>query len=277
MNTNPISFAEQAADNLHQLRKTMPLIHNLASSVSANLTAGVLLAAGASPVMAHAATEVEEMVSKSQALVLNIGTLDDVKVSSMFRAGRRASEHGVPIVLDPAGAGATRLRTDAAHNLLTGLHIRVVRCNPSVMLALGGKTASTRGVDSIHTVDEAKNAAEQLARETGVVAVVTGKEDFVTDGTRSLWVHNGHALLDRVAGSGSGSTAVIAAFVSIYPDVLVAAATALAYYGFAAEIAAEKAPGPGSLVPHLLDALYLMQPDELKAGCRIDTVETPSP
>ena len=148
-------LARKTAENLRKIRATKPLIHNITNFVVMNFTANILLATGASPVMAHAENEVEEMVGFAGALVLNIGTLTDVWVESMLKAGRRATELGKPIVFDPGGAGATALRTAAAKRILAATKVSVVRGNASEILSLSDQKGGGKGVDAIHSVEDA--------------------------------------------------------------------------------------------------------------------------
>jgi len=263
------ALARKAAENLKKIRASKPLIHNITNFVVMDTTANVLLACGASPVMAHADNEVEEMVDLASTLVLNIGTLTDAWLITMIKAGRRASTLGKPIVLDPAGAGATTLRTNAATAILFQTWVNVVRGNASEILSLSGQNGATKGVDSMYTVVDAVAHACRLARELGTTLALTGATDLVTDGRRALAVEGGHRLMPYVTGIGCSATALIGAFLTVDNDPLTAAATALAYYGVAGEIAGTKATGPGTFFIHLLDALYALQPDELEARCRI--------
>ncbi len=264
-----MDWAAQAAGNLEAVRAGKPLVHNITNFVVMNFTANILLAAGASPVMAHAENEVEEMVAFAKALVLNIGTLDDGWIASMLKAGRKATELGVPIVLDPVGAGATRLRTEAAKRILGETRVAIVRGNASEILALAGAASKGKGVDSADTVEAAAERAGILARELGVPVAITGAVDFITDGARVVRVANGHPLMGCVTGTGCGATAVIGAFAGVDSDPVSAAATALAYYGLAGERAADGAAGPGSFMIRFLDALHGLTPDDLRQGCRI--------
>lgn len=263
------SISARAADNLRKLREVKPLVHNITNFVVMNFTANTLLAAGASPVMAHAENEVEEMVSFAKALVLNIGTLTDDWVDAMVKAGKKATSLGVPIILDPVGAGATLLRTAAAQRILAETKVSVVRGNASEILALSGGNAKNRGVDAADSVEVATEQAVLMARELGVTVAVTGPVDFITDGHRIIRVTNGHSLMSSVTGTGCGASAVIAAFAVIDPDPVSAAATALAYFGLAGERAAEGAAGPGSFMIRFLDALYNLTPEELERDCKI--------
>jgi hydroxyethylthiazole kinase len=266
-------YAERAARDLETLRKKRPLVHNITNLVVMNFTANALLAMGASPVMAHAAGEVEEMVALAGALVLNIGTLSEEWVESMVRAGRAAASAGTPSVLDPVGAGATRLRTAAALRIAAEVRPRVVRGNPSEVLALAGAAATTRGVDAADPVERAAETAVQLAARLGATVAVTGVVDFVTDGTRTVRVRNGHPLMSRVTGTGCAATAAIGAFLAVDGDPVAAAAGALAFFGLAGEIAAERAVAPGSFMIALLDALYTITPEALRAGGRIEAAD----
>lgn len=244
-------------------------MHNVTNFVVMNFTANVLLAAGASPVMAHAENEVEEMVSFAKALVLNIGTLDNAWIASMLKAGKKAAERGVPIILDPVGAGATKLRTDAAKRILAETKVTLVRGNASEILALGGGAAKSKGVDAADSVEAAAERAGALARELGVPVAITGPVDFITDGKRVARVANGHPLMGRVTGTGCGATAIIGAFAGVDPDPVSAAATALAYYGLAGEYAADGSAGPGSFAVRFLDALHGLTLEEVRHGCKI--------
>lgn len=262
-------WSAQAAENLKAVRATKPLVHNITNFVVMNFTANILLAAGASPVMAHAENEVEEMVSFAKALVLNIGTLDDAWIASMLKAGKKASELGVPIILDPVGAGATKLRTKTAMRILAETRVTLVRGNASEILALGGAASKTKGVDSTDSVDAAAERAVTLARELGVPVAITGAVDFITDGKRVVRVSNGHPLMGCVTGTGCVVTAIIGAFAGVDADPVSAAATALATCGLAGEHAADGAAGPGSFMIRFWDAMHALTAEELARGSKI--------
>lgn len=262
-------LSQKAAENLRAIRRSKPLIHNITNFVVMNYTANVLLACGASPVMAHAENEVEEMVAYAGALVLNIGTLTDVWVAAMLKAGRRASALGKPIILDPVGSGATLLRTETAKSILAWTKVSVVRGNASEILSLAGQGSATKGVDATDSIEDAAKAASALARELGTTLAITGPTDLVTDGRRTLIIEGGHALMPYVTGTGCSATALVGAFHAVDPDPVSAAATALAFFGLAGERAGAKADGPGTFQIHLLDALYNLSPEDLVKGCRI--------
>jgi len=259
----------KCAENLEKIRQNKPLIHNITNFVVMNYTANVLLATGASPVMAHAENEVEEMVGFAGALVINIGTLTDFWVASMLKAGKKASELETPIVLDPVGSGATRLRTEAAKTIIAETNVSIIRGNASEILSLHNEDSKSKGVDSLHSVDEAEGSAMSLAKELGATLAITGPIDFITDGSRIIRVKNGHPLMPVVTGTGCSATAVIGAFAAVDLDPVSAAATGLAFFGFAGEIAGKTAKGPGSFMSGLLDGLYQLSGDDLVSGCNI--------
>jgi len=265
------NLAHKAAINLTELRSKKPLIHNITNFVVMNFTANALLAFGASPVMAHAPEEVEEMVSFAGALVLNIGTLTHPWIEAMLKAGRKANELGIPIVLDPVGAGATAFRTDTAIKLTEALSISVIRGNASEILSLAGKDSQTKGVDAVHGVDEAEGSAVALSRKFNATLAITGAVDLVTDGKNVLRVFNGHEQMGNVTGTGCVASALIGAFLAVDENSLEATATSLAAYGLAGEAAVGESKGPGSFSPALLDALFNLDTESLQTKVRIES------
>jgi hydroxyethylthiazole kinase len=254
---------------LRTLRERKPLVHQITNYVVMNETANATLALGALPVMAHAREEVEEMVQLAAALVLNIGTLSPPWVEAMLVAGKAANAAGLPVVLDPVGAGATRYRTDTARRLLEQVNVAVLRGNQGEVATLVGVAAEVRGVESIGGGGEPADLARAAARKHGLVASVTGPVDHVSDGERVLAVANGHQLLTSVTGTGCMSSAVTGCFVAVKEDTLEAAAEALAAFGVAAEDAARAARGPGSFHVDLYDALAALDPETLDSRARI--------
>jgi hydroxyethylthiazole kinase len=261
-------LAEKAARNLTAVREQRPLIHNITNYVVMNYTANALLAMGASPVMAHAPNEVEEMVSFAGALVLNIGTLTDEWIASMIKAGKKASASKIPIILDPVGSGATALRTAAAKRIIQETRVSVIRGNASEVLSLRHEDSKTKGVDAIHSVEAVAGSASILAAQLGSVLAITGPADLITDGREVIRVFNGHPLMGYVTGTGCTATAAIGAFLAVDKNPFRAAATALAFFGLAGETAAEKTSAPGSFMIAMLDALYTITPEKLRKRCR---------
>ncbi len=259
----------KAAGNLEAVRQEKPLVHNITNYVVMNVTANALLAAGALPVMAHAAEEVADMVSMAGALVLNIGTLSTGWIEAMLLAGRRADDLGIPVILDPVGSGATAFRTHTARQILREIKVAVVRGNASEVISLVNSESTTKGVESVHGVNEAVKIAVRLARDLSATVVVTGEEDLVTDGDRVCRVCNGHPLMGRITGAGCTATALIGAFHAVDRDPLEASAAALAFFGLAGEKAASESRGPGTFQAAILDALYQLTPSEVQNGAKI--------
>ncbi|HTZ05381.1 MAG TPA: hydroxyethylthiazole kinase [Gaiellaceae bacterium] len=259
------------AATLRTIRERRPLVHQITNYVVMNETANATLALGALPVMAHATDEVAEMAGIASSLVLNIGTLSPPWVEAMLIAGQTATERGIPVVLDPVGAGATRYRTETAKRILGAVGVTVLRGNPGEVATLVGADAEVRGVESIGAGMEPAELAREAARALGVVASVTGAVDHVSDGERVLAVSNGDALLAAVTGTGCISSALTGCFLAGKPDApLEAAAEALAAFGVAAEDAAAGAEGPGTFHARLYDALAALDPETLDGRARID-------
>jgi len=250
--------------DLAAIRERKPLVHQITNYVVMNETANATLALGALPVMAHAVEEVEEMAAVAGALVLNIGTLSKHWIEAMLLAAKAANRAGVPVVLDPVGAGATKLRTETAKRILDEAEIAVVRGNAAEVATLAGRQAEIRGVESIGASDSGAELAKAAASELGCVAAVTGPVDHVSDGGRVIAVANGHKLLATVTGTGCMATAIIGCFLAVAPDrPLEAAAEALVAFGVAGEDAANGAKGPGTFHAALYDALYNLAPDTI--------------
>jgi hydroxyethylthiazole kinase len=259
-----------AGRDLAAIRESKPLVHQITNFVVMNETANATLALGALPVMAHAFQEVEEMASAASALVLNIGTLSDEWVQAMLLAGRAANRAGVPVVLDPVGAGATAYRSETARNLAEQLELAVVRGNSAELATLAGHTAEIRGVEAIGGAG-GPELAREAARALGCVAAVTGPVDHVSDGERVFAISNGHELLATVTGTGCMSTAIAGCFLGVRPDdPLEAAAEALVAFGVAGEEAAKKAKKPGSFHVALYDALYDLDPRKLDSQAKVE-------
>jgi hydroxyethylthiazole kinase len=252
-----------------RIREQRPLVHHITNMVVMNDTANMTLAIGASPVMAHALEEVEEMVKLARVLLLNIGTLTPEQVEAMLRAGKRANELGIPIVLDPVGAGATSLRTQSALRLLRELRISALRGNASEIGTLVGAVAETRGVDSISLDEDREVVANRAAREFACTVALTGECDVIADGRRLAWVKNGHPLLAAITGSGCMATTLVAAFLAVEPDAWLAATAGLVAMGLAGEMAAPKAGGPGTFRAHLLDAVAALDEEAIAHGQKV--------
>lgn len=256
--------------DLQRIRAEAPLVHNITNYVVMNTTANALLAIGASPVMAHAIEEVEEMAGIARALVINIGTLSAAWIEAMVKAGRKARQKGVPVILDPVGAGATLLRTDTAQRLLREAQPAIIRGNASEIRALLYAEYATKGVDSRHASEEALEAARVLSEHCHCVVSVSGETDLIVSDRSVIRVLNGHPMMPRVTGFGCTATALTGAFAAVNPSPLRAAAHAMAVMGIAGEIAAEHSPGPGSLQVNFLDALFRLGEADILRRLRME-------
>lgn len=269
----------KAADiwqDITAVRAQSPLVHCITNLVVMNLNANVLLAAGASPVMAHAHEEVVEMSSIAQAIVLNIGTLSPYWISSMHKVLAAQKGHSTPIILDPVGAGATTYRDACIREILSNLVPSIIRGNASEITSIAGKSGHTRGVDSTATGEESYRLAAALARQLGCVVCVSGPIDhvFAPDG-RWAQIYNGHPWMTRITGVGCSESALIGAFSAVQPNTWRAAVSAMTLMALAGEVAAEKAiarqMGVGSMQALLIDELQLLDEQLLNFRLRLNS------
>lgn len=258
-------FASLLAD----VRSKRPLVHHITNYVTVNDCANVTICIGAAPVMAHSRDEVAEMVAMAGALVLNIGTLDQRQVESMVMAGTKANDLNIPIILDPVGAGATRLRTETAHALLHKLHVSVLKGNAGEIAVLAGAEGKVRGVDSDGVTGDPAAIARKLADKLGIVVAMSGPTDVVTDGKRTLLVENGHPMMGKVSGTGCMASSVAGAFAAVTHDHVTSTTAALAALGLAGERAITCSNGPASYKIALLDEVYRLTPEDLHKGAKV--------
>ena len=251
------------ADELARMRAATPLVHLLTNEVVQEISANVLLAAGASPAMIVAEEEAAVFAAISGALLVNVGTLYPARLTVMRQAVAAANQAGVPWTLDPVAVGVLDYRTQACRDFLASKPA-AIRGNASEILALAGVAGGGRGVDSTAGSDAAQSAAEQLARSTGAVVAVTGETDFITDGNSTWATPWGHPIMTRVVGTGCALSALVAAFTAQAPNRLNAVAAACAVAGLCGERAAASSRGPGSFKADFLDALYQLTPDTLR-------------
>jgi hydroxyethylthiazole kinase len=255
--------------NLASVRSSAPLVHNITNFVVMNYTANALLAVGASPVMAHAVEEVEEMVSIAGALVVNIGTLSAPWVAGMKLAIRKAAELNKPIVLDPVGAGATKYRNRSLTELLEIAPPTIIRGNGSEILALAGSNIQTKGVDSTASSTDSIDAARALSVQFGCVVSVSGATDVIVKGDRTAYISNGVALMTKVTGMGCSASAIAGAFAASAADPFEAAVSAAATMGVCGELAYRNAKLPGSFQIAFLDCLSDITPAHFAELARI--------
>ncbi|HPQ41906.1 MAG TPA: hydroxyethylthiazole kinase [bacterium] len=255
--------------DIEAIRDRAPLVHNITNFVVMNVTANALLALGASPVMAHAAEEVEDMTRIAGALVINIGTLSQSWNESMIRALVRAGASGIPAVLDPVGAGATAFRTATVRSLLDTGAVRLIRGNASEIMALVDAGVATKGVDSTAASVDAVGAARHLCEIHRCAVSVSGAVDVIVGEGYFVEIHNGHPMMPRITGLGCVATALCGAFLAVNQNPAAAAAHAMAVMGVSGEMAAEKSDGPGSLMVHFMDTLYNLNRDEIASRLQV--------
>ena len=264
--------------DLSAIRDRKPLVHNITNFVVMNSTANALLALGASPVMAHAAEEVEDMVSIAGALVINIGTVDSSWEPGMLGAAARADSLGIPVVIDPVGVGATAYRNEVTGRLLDTMTPRVIRGNASEVCAVSAvcgasvqdeAAAGTKGVDSSRESDETAAEAAALSGKLGCAVCMSGAVDYIVEKGIRVRVLNGDPMMPRVTGLGCTASALCGAFLAVQSSALRAAAHTMAVMGIAGEIAAERAEGPGSLQMHFLDALANLNGEDIAQRMRL--------
>ena len=239
------------ANILDTVRRHGPVVHCITNYVTVNDCANVVLAAGGSPIMADDAAEVEDIVALSQALVINIGTLNSRTVESMVLAGRCANSLSKPVVLDPVGAGASALRNATLQRLLDEVRFTAIKGNASEIGFLAGTDAKARGVDaesaSLVTEDRLESAvatARRLSQRTGAVVVTSGAIDIVAHAGGAWAVRNGHPLMARITGSGCMSAAVMGCCLGVAPhEAPQACLCGVCAIGLAGEIAAETMTG----------------------------------
>lgn len=237
------------------VRTRRPLVVNITNNVVTNFTANVLLSAGASPIMSEGMEEAGALAKIADAMILNIGTLHPRQVDYFFKAGEQANKRGKLVVLDPVGVGATPYRNDVAAQILENIEVSLIRGNYGEIGFLAGLDEKVKGVDSVSSgIDIAM--LRRLADKTGAMVAATGKIDYVTDGGAVFSNETGDILLQYVTGTGCALTSLAGAFMAVAEDKKLGILSALAFYGAAAEKAAEKAKGPGSFAARFIDELY---------------------
>jgi hydroxyethylthiazole kinase len=255
---------------LKEVRTQKPLVYHLTNLVTIYDCANITRTVGALPVMAHAPEEAVQMAGIASALVLNIGTLTKEFVDAMIIAGKAANKKGIPIVLDAVGAGATDFRTEQTRRLLNDICITILKGNAGEIATILGVESEVRGVESVSVSGEPKDIASKLASNMGLVVVITGKEDVVSDGDKTYIINNGHEMMSAVVGTGCMASSVIASFAAVEKDYAKAAASALSCFGIAGELAARESKGPASFKSAFYDALFSLNQKEISRFSRIE-------
>lgn len=267
---------------LQNVRSIAPLVHCITNYVTVNDCANILLAAGASPIMADDIKEVEEITSLCLGLAINIGTLNQQTIPAMFLAGKKANALNKPVILDPVGAGASKLRTETSLRLIEEVRFSVIRGNISEIKALALGSVSLRGVDADisdtaapSAIDETVAFAKAFSKKTGAVIAITGAVDIVTDGQTAYLIYNGHPMMSRITGSGCMLTALTGAYLASSPgNILEASVASLAAMGLCGELAYQKLlvqqTGNSTYRNDLIDAVCNLNGTKLDKGARYD-------
>lgn len=251
-----ISRAESINSSLSRIKKSNPVICNITNFVSANFCANALLSIGASPLMISEIEEVEEIIKISDALALNIGTLHQDQIKTMLTAIEFANVREIPIVIDPVGAGASKLRTQTARELLLKSKRCVLKGNASEILSIAGHSVTSKGVDSDDDSSYAIEAAQKIKNEfqTEVVAI-TGEIDFVIDKSGISKHSNGSLFMSQITGMGCALTSQAAAFLVNSEDFALSVRNAVSFYGLCGEIAENESKNLGTYLENFITAL----------------------
>ena len=252
-----------------RVRVSRPLVHHITNIVTINDCANITISAGAAPVMTSDKAEAAEMVSAANALVLNIGTLTSFQVESMLEAGRRANELGIPVILDPVGAGATKLRTKTVMELLDMIDIAVVKGNAGEIGAIAGIEGGVRGVDSCGVLSDPEDTVAKCAENLNTTVAMSGPVDIISDGSRVVLVENGVPMMGNLSGTGCMGASLAGAFAAVEKDYVKSSASAFAVFGRAGELAAGKSEGPYSFRTSLFDELFNITDADLAEHARV--------
>ncbi|MDD6734953.1 MAG: hydroxyethylthiazole kinase [Clostridiales bacterium] len=269
------------SDIFENVKKICPIIHNITNYVTVNDCANILLACGASPIMADDIEEAADITAVCSGLNINIGTLNSRTVSSMKLAGKTANKLKHPVVFDPVGAGASKLRTQTAFDLLEEIQFTVIRGNISEIKTLISGSGTTKGVDADMAdkvteanLDDAAEFVKAFSAKTGAVISVTGAIDIVADASKAYCIRNGHPMMSSITGTGCQLSAMTAAFVTANPEQpLEAAAAAVCAMGLAGEIAYQRLTpmdGNSSYRNYIIDAIYNLTPAQLEKGAKYE-------
>lgn len=268
-----IDIAQKVVELLNRLKNKKPLIHNITNYVTVNDCANILLAIGASPIMADDLKESADITSIASALVINIGTLNERTIESMIASGKKANELNIPVVLDPVGAGASLFRNETTKRILEEIKISVLRGNMSEIKFIAGLECETKGVDASESdlksdSDEGIKVAKSLAKRFNCTVAITGVCDIVSDGEKSVTIENGTKMLSNVTGTGCMTTALVGGYLGACEtkeDLFIAAISGIVSMGICGEIAEERAGniGLGSFHMAIIDAVSNLDEENL--------------
>lgn len=267
-----MDIQKQLNDVFEALQNKRALIHHITNYVTVNDCANVVLAMGASPIMADEISEVEEMVGICNALVLNIGTANERTIASMLKAGRAANAKGIPVVLDPVGVGATPFRRESVAKLMEAISFSVIRGNMAEIKTIAGLEAKSAGVDSLEEESDGAKIALTLAKKLGCVIAITGKIDIVSDGVSTYALENGDVALTKLTGTGCMSSSLIGSFLGASNKALVSSIAGILTMSIAGEIA-DKNKGMGTFHASLIDAISHMDAKSILNNSNVSLIK----
>ncbi len=244
------------AKMMTEVRNKRPLVHHITNYVTVNDCANITLCAGGSPVMTDAGRDIPDMVKIASAVVLNIGTLKPRTVESMIIAGKEANDVGIPVILDPVGAGATPYRTETVFKILDEVKVSVIKGNSGEISILAGSEGTVRGVDSVAGSSNGPDVVKTLSKKTGAIVAMTGETDYVSDGKKVAVLKNGDKLLECVSGTGCMVSSVVGCYTAVHGSNVKAVSAAISAFNIAGEIAAQNCNGPGSFKVAIFDSMY---------------------
>ncbi|MEH7383505.1 hydroxyethylthiazole kinase [Bacillus sp. JJ1533] len=268
---------------IKNVREKTPLVHNITNYVTVNDVANIVLACGGSPIMADDPKEVADITSICNALVINIGTLNERTIESMILAGKAANQLGHPVVLDPVGAGASSLRTDTVYRLLNEVKFAVIRGNLSEIKTVHAGSGHTKGVDAADedvmnegNINEMVQFAKRVSKQTDAVIAITGAIDIVANQEDAFVIRNGHPMMSKITGTGCMLSAVVAAYCGANPqEILKSTAAAVSAMGYCGELAHQKVEelngGTSSFRTYLIDTISKLDYTLLQGGMNIES------
>lgn len=256
---------EQLGNVIKNIREKQPIVYHITNTVTINDCANVTLAIGASPLMSFCIEEVEEILSFASALVINIGTMDKNMREMVVEAGKIANRMGKPVVLDPVGVGATKMRKALVEELLKNVQFAVIKGNTAEIKSIYGiENKENRGVDSVEELENSDEIVKSLAKRYDTVIAMTGKQDIISDGYRVAKINNGTPILGKVTGTGCMTGSLIGSACGANRDYFMAATVAVACMGIAGEKAQNNfsvGDGNGTIRMEILNSIYNMTPE----------------
>lgn len=268
-----MEIREKLYEILRLVKENKPLVHHITNYVTVNDCANITIALGGSPVMADDSLEVEDMVSLASSLVINIGTLNSRTIESMLLAGKKANSLDIPVILDPVGVGATKLRTETAKKLMKEINFSVIKGNMSEIKVLSGMDSIVRGVDSTEDTANGEEVALKLSESLGAIVAITGAKDIISDGKNICSIENGHPILARITGTGCMSSSLTGTYCAVTRDYYTAVIAAIATMGLCGEKAQASLKSPhdlGSFKVALMNSIASLSPKDLFDGGKLN-------